>query len=134
VIFRVLLLVTATVLLLTAVSSVLAPRELRSGRAGATLGAAASNPSPPAAPGDTPTLVLRTPRVKPLTVGLGDVVSIVGRSETDDVLDVPAFGVDTPVGPQTPGDLLLVADQVGRFPVVLRYSQRRVGTLVVTQP
>jgi hypothetical protein len=79
-------------------------------------------------------LVLRTPRVKPLTVGLGDVVSIVGSSETDDVLDVPAFGVDTPVGPQTPGDLLLVADQVGRFPVVLRYSQRRVGTLVVTQP
>lgn len=129
---RSLLLLTALLLLIAAVSSVLAPRELRSGRGASSLGAAASNPSPPPGPGDTRELSFRLPgKDAELRVGVGDIVHVRAAAETDDVVEITDLGISSPVSPGVPARFDVVPDHAGTFPVTLRYSGRRIGTLVV---
>ena len=61
----------------------------------------------------------------------GDVVRITVQAPQSDVAEIPALAVRTPVGPGLDVPLEVVADQPGRFGVVLRYSGERVGELVV---
>jgi len=115
---RSLLLITAMLLLIAAVSSVVAPRELRSGRGASSLGAAASNPRPPAAPGEVREETMRLPADKKLTVRVG-------------VVDIPELGVDGPVSPGIPATFDVITDLPGTFPIRLRYGEKTLGTLEV---
>jgi len=128
---RSLLLITAMLLLIAAVSSVVAPRELRSGRGASSLGAAASNPRPPAAPGEVREETMRLPADKKLTVRVGDIVHIEASAETDDVVDIPELGVDGPVSPGIPATFDVITDLPGTFPIRLRYGEKTLGTLEV---
>jgi FtsP/CotA-like multicopper oxidase with cupredoxin domain len=62
---------------------------------------------------------------------VGDVVSLAVESDTVDTAEIVALGVQAPVEPHIPGELLLTADRPGRFAVVLRDAARRVGTLQI---
>jgi hypothetical protein len=129
---RSLLLLTALLLLIAAVSSVLAPRELRSGRGASSLGAAAANPAPPPGPGDTRELTFRLPGGKAeLTADIGDIVHVQAAAETDDVVEIADLGISAPVSPGVPAAFDVIPDHAGRFPVTLRYSGRRIGVLEV---
>lgn len=129
-IVRALVTLFATLLLIGALSSILAPRELRSGRGAQSLAAdAARADEPPAA---ALPVTASVPSKAPIEARLGEVVTIDATSATDDLVDLPDLGIDAPVGPDLPAQLQLVADTPGTFPIVLRYSGKRVGTLVVT--
>lgn len=129
---RSLLLLTALLLLVAAISSVLAPRELRSGRGASSLGAAARNAAPPAGPGDVRETTLTLPAGKDAApVQVGDVVHVTAKAEADDVVELADLGIDVPVSPGAPATFDVIADRPGVFPVVLRYSGTRIGTLEV---
>jgi hypothetical protein len=123
------LLLVALLLVVAALSNILSPRDIRSGTGAAAAGAAAEAARQAASAGQ---VTAQLPSDKPIAAKVGDVVTLNARADTEDVVDVPAFGVDSPVGPGEPAQLQLVADQAGRFPIVLQYEGRQLGTLVVT--
>jgi hypothetical protein len=128
---RALLLFTATLLLVTAISSVVAPRQLRSGHGASALSAAAKNPTPPPGPGDIRERTLKAPRTKPLVAHLGDIVHVEATVNADDVVEFPDLGMDATVSPDVPAQFDIVADRTGRFPLKLRYSGKKIGELKV---
>jgi hypothetical protein len=128
---RALLLFTATLLLVAAISSVIAPRQLRSGHGAAALSAAAANKTPPRGPGDVREHTLKAPRVKPLVVTLGDVVHVDAALPTDDVVEFADLGTEASVSKGVPAVFDVVADRPGRFPLKLRYSGKQIGELEV---
>ncbi|HEX6390159.1 MAG TPA: hypothetical protein VFZ89_11940 [Solirubrobacteraceae bacterium] len=128
---RALLLFTATLLLIAAISSVVAPRELRSGHGAAALSAAANNKTPPPRPGDARVLTLKAPRSKPLVANVGDVIRVQASAEAQDVAEFPDLGMDSTVSPGIPAQFDVIADRPGTFPLKLRYSGKRIGVLEV---
>ncbi len=128
---RALLLFAATLLLITAVSSVIAPRQLHSGHGAAALSAAARNPTPPPGPGDVREFTLKAPRARPLVVGVGDVVHVEASARSEDVAEFSDLGVDSPVSPGFPATFDVIADSPGTFPLTLRYSGRKIAELRV---
>ena len=66
-----------------------------------------------------------------VVAGVGDVVELTVVSDKPDVAEIPSLGLSVPVGPETTAPLTFVADIPGEFEVDLRYTQERVGTLVV---
>lgn len=128
---RALLTLFAVLLLLGAVSSLFAPRELRAGNGAAALGAAAANSAEPTAGQVTQRVAGHVPDAEPIRARLGDVVRIEAKVEADDVVVVDDLGITTPVTAGIPALIELVATQAGSFPITLRYSGKEIGTLVV---
>ncbi len=128
---RALLLFTATVLLIAAVSSAVSPRELRTGRGAAALSAAAANKTPPPGPGDVRERTLEVPSKKPLVVHVGDIVHVQAAVKADDVVEISDLGMEGTVTPDVPAEFDVIPDRTGRFAVTLRYSGQRIGLLVV---
>ncbi len=126
---RVLLLFVASLLLVTTLTSVLAPRELRRGTGAAALSAWAADPGPAA--GAPREITVKLPRSAPIGARVGDAVTLVVRSEQDDQVRVEDLGYDAPVGPDTPAKLLVLANEPGSYPITLAYSGRWIGTLNV---
>jgi hypothetical protein len=52
-------------------------------------------------------------------------------SDQADEVQIDDLGVAAPVQPDLPAELRFVADEAGRFPVTLRDSGKRLGTLEV---
>jgi len=128
---RTLLLFTATVLLIAAISSAVSPRELRTGHGAAALGAAAANKTPPPAPGNVREHTLRVPRGKPFVVNAGDIVHVRAAVDADDVVEIADLGMEGTVSPGIPALFDVIPDRPGSFPLTLRYSGKHVGELVV---
>jgi hypothetical protein len=131
VIARRLLLLLAVLLALTIVGSSIAPPPGPPGLRDA------ASPSPtPRAPAAAPKAVRATlsgasdRAARSVTARLGDQVQLVVTAPD---IDAVALGdLDTaPVEPGLPARFDLLADERGRFPVVLLNAGRRVGTLVV---
>ncbi|PTL56091.1 MULTISPECIES: hypothetical protein [Solirubrobacterales] len=85
--------------------------------------------TPPTSPDDRVTANL--PAERAVRARVGDVVVLRVRSADADRAEIRGLGVDVAVGSGLDGELLLVADRPGRFPVTLRYSGREIGTLAV---
>ena len=121
---RRLLLFASLLLLASALSSALRPDDEPSRDSSA--------PAITAAPSDRVRASL--PAVDPVRVRLGDVVELTVRAEQAERAEIRDLGIDGPADPGLPATLLVVADRAGRFPVTLRYSGERVGTLEVRAP
>jgi hypothetical protein len=77
------------------------------------------------------TVTGRLPARRPVVAAVGDVVSLsVSASEPDEAQILP-LAVHAPAEPGVPAQLEFVAGSRGRFPVVLRDSDKRVGTVVI---
>jgi hypothetical protein len=108
--------------LIASLAAAVAPRDDTSTRPGV---------SPVVAGPPAPTVRGRMPARRPLTAAVGDVVDLrVAMTEADEA-QIEPLAVQAPGEPSMPAQLQFVAASPGRFPVVLRDSQRRVGTLVV---
>ncbi len=107
--------------LIAALAATVAPREEPS-RPGVNTVVA----GPPAR-----TVTGRLPAARPVTATVGEVVDVSVTVRKADEARIEPLGVQAPAEPGIPAQLEFVADTPGRFPVVLRDSGRRVGTVVV---
>ena len=115
----------AILLALAAVLSSLSPRQERAVAPSRTeQDAAAERPAR--------TVSGRLPADKVVRARQGDVVELEVMSPSADEVRIDDLGISGPAEPGLPADLRFVADQAGRFPVTLRDSGERVGTLEVT--
>ena len=74
----------------------------------------------------------RLPADKVVRAREGSVVELEVTNPQADEVRIDDLGVSAPVEPDLPADLRFVADEAGRFPVTLRDSGERLGTLEVT--
>jgi len=74
----------------------------------------------------------RLPADKVVRAREGSVVELEVMSPQADEVQIDDLGVSAPVQPDLPAELRFVADEAGRFPVTLRDSGERLGTLEVT--
>jgi hypothetical protein len=121
---RRLLLFVVLLLVIGAMASATVPRERR----------APAQPPLPATPQLEPAagvVEARLPARRSVRAKVGDVVQIDVRATADDVAEVASLGVSEPVGPGIAAQLVFDADQAGRFPVTLRDTGRKIGTVVV---
>lgn len=109
-------------LLIASLAAVVAPRDKPSSRPGVATVVA----GPPAR-----TVTGRLPAKRPVTATVGDVVRLSVSVTAADEAQIEPLAVQAPADPGVPAELEFVAATPGRFPVVLRDSGRRVGTLVV---
>ena len=114
----------AILLALAALLSSLSPREQRA--------VSPSRPQQDAAAGQRARTVSgRLPADKVVRAREGNVVNLEVMSRQADEVEVDDLGVSAPVQPDLPAQLHFVAEEAGRFPVTLRDSGERVGTLEV---
>jgi hypothetical protein len=126
---RSLLLLAGMLLLVAALASVVSPRV----DPGAETTPVVTTPV--AQPGEgvavAPALRWELPGKRLLRANVGDVIEITVDSGTRDVAELPQLGLDAPVDVGVPATLRFVADRPGRFSVMLRYAEQKLGVLQV---
>ena len=90
-------------------------------------GVAPAGASPPA-----PVVEASLPSEKTVRARVGDVVRLLVRAPSADIVELSALAVEEPVDADQPAELVFVADREGRFPVRLRDADEAIGTLRVT--
>jgi len=97
--------------------------------------ATAPTAPPTAAPASAPAGIVhaRLPARNAVVAHVGDVVQIDVSHDAQDVVQVPALGLEEPVERNIDGQLVFDADQAGRFAVTLRDAGTRIGTLDVKE-
>jgi hypothetical protein len=120
ILFAVLLIVGASLV------SAMAPRDRGSDRSSN----AAVDPSASRPPASVVEASL--PRDKEVRARVGDVIRLVVRAPSADVVQLTNLAVEGPVDAGQPSELVFVADRAGRFPVSLRDAGESIGTLRVT--
>jgi hypothetical protein len=118
--FAVLLIVAASLV------SAMAPRDRRLDRSSD----AAVDPSASSRPASVVEASL--PADKDVRARVGDVIHLVVRAPSADVVEVTTLAVEEPVDADQPARLVFVADRAGRFRVRLRDAGESIGTLSVT--
>lgn len=117
------LLLFAGLLALAALASAVAPRE-------PIVREDPRDVAPPAA--EAPGVVRgRLPADRTVRATVGDVVELVVAVEAPDEVEIDAFGLDAPADQDSPARFTFIADRAGRYPVRLRFADRRVGVLEV---
>jgi hypothetical protein len=123
--WRRLLLLAVLLVAGASVVSALEPRDPGTDRADPAIAAAAA--APPA-----PVVEAALPASKEVRARVGDVVRLLVRAPSADMVELTSLGVEQPVDAGQPADLTFVADRAGRFRVRLRDAGEAVGTLRVT--
>ena len=97
--------------------------------------ATAPTSPPAAAPASAPADIVhaRLPAQNAVVAHVGDVVQIDVSHDAQDVVQVPALGVEEPVERNIDAQLVFDADRAGRFAVTLRDAGTRVGTVDVKE-
>jgi hypothetical protein len=123
---RSILLFVAVLLVIAALASALAPRERR-------LLTPTHTTSTQAAPATLPpqTVNASLPPAKTVKARPGDIVNLKVTYDQPDEVQIFDLGLHAPVGPSIPADLTFVATQTGSFPVTMRDSGAKVGTIQV---
>ena len=89
---------------------------------------------PAAAPAAAADIVhARLPAQNAIVAHVGDVVQIDVAHDAQDVVQVPALGVEEPVERGIDAQLVFDADRAGRFGVTLRDAGTRLGTVDVKE-
>jgi hypothetical protein len=87
---------------------------------------------PPPSAGPPPRVVEgELPADDELRARVGDIVQLTVTNRTTDIVRVVALGLEAPVEPELPAEIVFDADRPGRFSVTLRDAQRRVGVIEV---
>jgi hypothetical protein len=118
--FSVLLIVGASLV------SALASRN-RSDDDSPNAGAQAAASGPPAS-----VVEASLPDDKEVRARVGDVIRLLVRAPSSDVVELSTLAVEEPVDAGQPTELVFVADRAGRFRVRLRDADESIGTLRVT--
>jgi hypothetical protein len=71
----------------------------------------------------------RLPGRRDVRARVGDVVRIEVRHDGQDVVQVVSLGLEEPVDPNIPAELVFDADRAGRFAVTLQEARKRIGTI-----
>jgi hypothetical protein len=87
---------------------------------------------PAAANPPAPVVEAALPADKEVHARVGDVIRLVVRAPSADVVEVNTLAVEEPVDANEPADVVFVADRAGRFRVRLRDAGEAIGTLRVT--
>ena len=97
--------------------------------------ATAPTAPPTAAPASAPAGIVhaRLPARNAVVAHVGDVVQIDVSHDAQDVVQVPALGVEEPVERGIDAQLVFDADRAGRFGVTLRDAGTRLGTVDVKE-
>lgn len=111
---------TGLLLVLVLLASSMSPRE------------ESTEPRPPVAAAgasDVRTISGRLPDDETVRARVGDLVELRVDAPSPDTVRIVDLGLDVPAEPDLPGELRFLATREGRFPVVLRDADRRVGVL-----
>jgi hypothetical protein len=87
---------------------------------------------PAAANPPAPVVEAAMPADKVIRARVGDVIRLVVRAPSADVVEVNTLAVEEPVDANEPAQIVFVADRAGRFRVRLRDAGEAIGTLRVT--
>jgi hypothetical protein len=88
-------------------------------------------PAPVAPPADV--VAARLPGKSDVRARVGDIVRLEVAHDALDVVQVSTLGVEEPVEPGLPAELVFDADRPGRFAVTLRDAAKRIGTVEVKE-
>jgi hypothetical protein len=80
------------------------------------------------APSGVSAVMPADPKVK---LAPGEELTLQIRSASPDVAAISELGLEVPVGPDVPGEILLIAPSSGSFDVTLQVAKRKVGEIVV---
>ena len=86
-------------------------------------------PSTSPAPKAVTAVMPADPKVK---LAPGQQLALQIRSDSPDVAVIEELGLKVPVGPDLPGEIVLIAPSGGRFIVMLQVAKRSVGEIVVS--
>ena len=123
---RRILLFVAMLLLVALVAESIAPRDEAPQ---AVKGAPYATPPP--ATGDVVDARLPAKGGEDVRARVGDLVQIEVSSRVQDTVRIVSLGIEEPVDPDLPAQIVFDADRVGRFSVTLRDAARRVGVVEV---
>ncbi|WP_372790343.1 hypothetical protein [Paraconexibacter sp.] len=74
------------------------------------------------------------PARKPVLASVGDVVELDVSSDVADRVEIRDLGVEQSVEADAATTVVVIADRTGTFPISLRLSGERIGTLEVRDP
>jgi hypothetical protein len=86
----------------------------------------------PASGSPAPVVEASLPADKEVRARVGDVVRLLVRAPSADVVELSNLAVEEPVDAGQPAEVVFVADRAGRFRVRLRDAGESIGTLRVT--
>jgi hypothetical protein len=78
-----------------------------------------------------PVVEASLPADKDVQARVGDVIRLLVRAPSADMVELATLGVDEPVDANQPAVIVFVADRAGRFRVRLRDAGEAIGTLRV---
>jgi hypothetical protein len=87
--------------------------------------------TPPPATGGVVEAELPAKGERDVRARVGDLVQIEVRSRAQDMARIVSLGIEEPVDPELPAQIVFDADRPGRFSVTLRDAARRVGVVEV---
>lgn len=124
-----LILLATLVVLLSGLSSLRRGSEKQSAapQPAATKTTPAAAASPP--PAELSAVMPAEGKVKLKT---GQTLKLQVRSDSPDTALISGLGLKVPVGPDLPGEIVIVAPSSGSYPVTLQISARTVGDIVVS--
>ncbi len=73
------------------------------------------------------------PKDREVRARVGDLVQIAVTHDAQDTVRIVSLGIEEPVDPDLPAQLVFDADRPGRFSVTLRDAARRIGVVEVLE-
>jgi hypothetical protein len=116
------------VVLLSALSSLRTSSEKKATKQNAPATTTSVSPATKPAPSGISAVMPADPKVK---LAPGQQLTLQVRSASPDVAAISELGLEVPVGPDVPGEIVLIAPSSGSFDVTLQVAQRKVGEIVV---
>jgi len=93
---------------------------------------AATKTTAPAASPPPAELSAVMPAESKVKLKTGQTLKLQVRSDSPDTALISGLGLKVPVGPDLPGEIVIVAPSSGSYPVTLQISARTVGDIVVS--
>lgn len=117
------------VVLLSALSSLRTSSEKKATKQTAPATTSSASPATKPVPSGVSAVMPADPKVK---LAPGQELTLQIRSASPDVAAISELGLKVAVGPDVPGEILLIAPSGGSFDVTLQVAKRKVGEIVVS--
>ncbi len=124
-----LILLATSVLLLSGLSSLRTSSEKKSTKQTTPTTTTSVSPATKPAPSGVSAVMPADPKVK---LAPGQQLTLQIRSDSPDIAAISELGLKVPVGPDVPGEIVLIAPSSGSFDVTLQVAKRSVGKIVVS--
>jgi hypothetical protein len=124
-----LILLATSLLLLSGLSSLRTSSEKKSTKQTTPATTTSASPAIKPAPNGVSAVMPADPKVK---LAPGQQLTLQIRSDSPDIAAISELGLKVPVGPDVPGEIVLIAPSSGSFDVTLQVAKRSVGEIVVS--